>query len=35
MAGACATILKAAFDSAVKFDRLSDGSIVAASKKDG
>jgi hypothetical protein len=35
MAGACATILKAAFDGAVQFNTLSNGSIVTASKKDG
>ena len=35
MAGACATILKAAFDGTVQFSTLSNGSIVTASKKDG
>ncbi len=35
MAGACATILKAAFEGAVQFNKLSNGSIVTASKSDG
>jgi hypothetical protein len=35
MAGACATILKAAFDGTVLFNKLSNGSIVTASKNDG
>ena len=35
MAGACATILKAAFDGSIKFNTLGDRRIVTASKKDG
>ena len=35
MAGACATILKAAFDGSIQFNTLGDGKIVTASEKDG
>jgi hypothetical protein len=35
MAGACATILKAAFDGSVQFNTLKDGDIVTASANDG
>jgi hypothetical protein len=35
MAGACATILKAAFDGSIKFNTLRDYRIVTASEKDG
>jgi hypothetical protein len=35
MAGACATILKAAFDGNVQFNTPKNGDIQTASKKDG